>query len=375
MVSRKTLVVAAIVVLLGICAAVVAEEAAPRIQVTGYMQNRVYIPEGSTLQFRAERLALCAKANLPNDSIAYAELQYHPSLSNNAVLVDSTYYETPVGMGRLRVGKGRNFTFGLTPTLGNRKTSNYSPGAESFTQDRIQGAQYLVQKESLDFGVSIHQSLRLGSRPIGDVQAESARAADHTVKHLALRDTQNDMSQRLAVSARIVGKWNDGRIKGGVSGLFGSIDDRDLVNLTTSSATNPLTPGGTPSLLPASTTSKTRRLLGADLQLKCPSGLLAQGEYYDAKISELGSDAWNVLLGYESADSWKFYARYSRQTFDVAKTANQLSWDLKQITLSAVQPIRKGMWVQYEYEINKEDSDTGIGVKNNIGFVELFVSF
>jgi len=44
--------------------------------------------------------------------------------------------------------------------------------------------------------------------------------------------------------------------------------------------------------------------------------------------------------------------------------------------LSIVQPLRRGLWLQYEYEINDEKPPAGVGkVQNNLFFVELFSGF
>jgi hypothetical protein len=369
----KIAVCAFIYVLIAACGAAIAVDISPTVQLHGYLQNRLYVPQGVTPEFREERVAVSATAALPKDSIVYVELDYHPSLANNSILVESAYYDTPFGPGHIRVGKGRDYTFGMTPYYANRKTSNYGIVAEKFTQDRIQGVQYLLQKGKLDIGASVHTQLRLGNRAIGTVPGDVTHDATHTVSHLAFRDTPGDLSQRLAFSARVGGIWKD--IKAGVSGSISSLDSRDLANLTTSSATNTLTPNGTPSLLPADTTSTTFNKYGIDFIYKKQSGWLLQGEAYKSNISTMSVNAWDVLAGWDPPKGWKFYARYSQQNTDAVRTANPLSWDVQQITLSVVQPIRKGIWMQYEYEINTEDSNTGADVKNNIGFAELFVSF
>jgi len=41
-----------------------------------------------------------------------------------------------------------------------------------------------------------------------------------------------------------------------------------------------------------------------------------------------------------------------------------------------IQPLRRGLWLQYEYDINDEKPPAGVGkVQNNLFFVELFSGF
>ncbi|MDH7570456.1 MAG: hypothetical protein QHJ73_12820, partial [Armatimonadota bacterium] len=128
---------------------------------------------------------------------------------------------------------------------------------------------------------------------------------------------------------------------------------------------------------------------GLDLTYRNPSGVVLQSEYYRSKLSNLEYDAWNVLLGYEvpaaglpvgqgerkMLPGWKFYARYAEQNMDTPLTDNPLSWDTRQISLSVVQPIYRGVWLQYEYEFNLEDTNTGAKVDNDVFFLELFTGF
>jgi hypothetical protein len=369
------------VVLLSALAAslALAVDVAPGVSVKGYMQNRFYAGPGSNPQFRSERISLSAIGNLPNESTAYAEVYYHPWAPASGLYLESAYYDTGLGQGRVRIGKGRRMTFGITPAWPNRKTSNYGIVSEAFTQDRIQGVQYMLQKDVLDFGIALQTGYRLGTRNIGEIPGDSQRNPTHQVAHLAFRDANagggspSSLNRKLAVSTRVGGKWGDG-LRAGASLYMGSLDPADVTSLT--SAGPLVTPTGAPSLLPAGTTSDTQRVWGLDASYKLPSGFVTQGEWYDAKVSALNYDAWNVLAGLELPSGWKFFARYAEQNIGVAPTANQLSWDVQQVSLSMVQPLRKGLWLQYEYEINSEDPPPGISsIKNNLFFVELFTGF
>jgi hypothetical protein len=355
-----------------------AAESTPAVQVHGYMQNRFYFAPGATPEFRPERISVSATAELPSNSTAYVEVYYHPWASASGLYLESAYYETQLGPGKIRVGKGRRMTFGITPFHSNRKTSNYGIVSEAFTQDRIQGVQYMVQKGTLDAGIALHTGYRLGVRQIGEIPGDTERNKLYSVQHLCLRDPASGsgtpdsrQNSKLELSMRIGGRWQNG-LKAGVSAALGRIDDADLKNLTTSAPTNVLTPGGSPPLLPGAT-SKTRRVLGFDFTYKHPEGFVAQGELYASKLSSLNYNAWNILVGWEPPVGWRFFARYAQQNMGAAANpANPLSRDTRQLSLSALQPLRKGLWMQYELELNTEKPGK---VRNNVFFAELFSAF
>ena len=79
----------------------------------------------------------------------------------------------------------------------------------------------------------------------------------------------------------------------------------------------------------------------------------------------------------KNAKGWMFFARYSKQDMPASRlSANEFSWDTKQVSLSIVQPLRKGLWLQWEYEINSEKPPVGVDTKkDNLFFVELFTGF
>ena len=358
---------------IGLCACSMAV-AAPSMEVHGYVQNRVYLAPGANAEFRTERVSLSATAGLPNESTGYLEVYYHPWASASGLYLESAYFDTPAGDGRLRIGKGRRMTFGITPAYGNRRTSNYGIVGEAITQDRIQGIQYMLNKGNLEVGATVQTAYRLGTRAVGEIPGDTVRNATHSVPHLSFRDLPGELSNKLEFAGRVGGKWNNG-LRAGASLSLSTLDNRDIANLSTSSAGNTLSPGGTPALVPGAT-SKTRNVWGLDAMYKMPSGFLVQGEFYDVKVSSLKYNAWDVLGGYEATNGWKYFVRYSQQNMDTPATANPLTWDQRQTSLSVVQPLNKGLWLQYEYEINDEEPLAGISkVKNNLFFVELFSGF
>ena len=351
------------------------------IQFHGYMQNRFYGGPGSNPEYRVERISLSTLAPLPNDSSAYAEVYYQPYTTSSGVYLESAYYETPMGDGKLRIGRGRRYAFGMTPTYPNRKTSNYGLVAESFTQDRIQGLQYFLTKKNLQVNASLHTGYRLDTKFIGDIPGDEVNRLGNMVPHLCFRDgsVSAGLSDKLAFSARVGGVWKNG-LSAGVSASISSLDDRDLHNLNTS-GTN-LTPNftgtssGTSTPILRGATSHKFNVEGVDFMYKHKSGICLQGEFYDATVSTLNYNAWDALAGWEAPSGWKYYVRYGQQNMNITPTDNPLTWDNTQTTLSVVQPIRKNLWMQYEYEINSQNPGAGIGKKSdNLFFAELFAGF
>lgn len=390
---RRILLIAALLV--AGCGMLMAADS--NVELHGYMQNRLYLGSGANTQFRSERISLSTKATLPNDSLAYVELYYHPWTASNGLYLESAYYETSVLDGRLKVGKGRRTTFGMTPSYGNRKTSNYGIVSEAITQDRTQGVQYAGKKGQFDYAVGLHTGYRLGIRNIGEIPGDDVRntatAADaaNVMPHLCLRDphsgsgnatqTPNQLSNRMAVSGR-VGMTVVKGLTLGLSGSFESIDPRDLANINGSVGSdnvlrprNPITGVFPTTPLGNKMDNNKMSQVGLDIAYKMPKGFLLQGEWYNSSVSDIDYNAWDILGGYEMSSGWKFYVRQSKQDMDLVPTDNPLTWDVTQTSLSVVQTLRKNLWLQYEYEINGEKSNTGDKVSNNIFFVELFSAF
>jgi len=369
--------------------AVFAAEVAPGVEVHGYAQNRFYDAPGTNAEFRTERLSLSTTAKFANGNTAYAEVYYNPWTSNaQGLYLESAYYDASVGSGRLRVGKGRRITFGLVPSYPNRKTSNYGIVAESITQDRVQGVQYTLDRGPFNVGLSAHTGYRIGYRNIGDVPGDNTRDVFHDVPHLAWRDplsgsgTPTELNRYLQLAGR-VGWTYKNMLNVGFSSSAGSLDPRDLANLngTVPAATNPLLPVNPLTAKPATTpigpgfTSQALNEWGPDVELRLKNGLVFQGEYYLANVSNLPYSVWDVLAGYEAKNGWKVITRYAQQNMNIAKTDNPLTWNDTQLSLSIMQPLTKSTWIQYEYELNGTTTNTSTRPSNNLFFVELFTGF
>jgi hypothetical protein len=352
-----------ILLLLAIGTIASAVDVAPGVQMHGYFQNRIYAGSGTNPEYRVERASISATAALPNDSTAYAEVYYQPwsAASSKEFYLESAYFDTKVGEGHIRVGKGRRMTFGITPAYPNRKTTNYGLFAEAFTQGRIQGVQYMLQKGTLDFGIAAHTAYRLAPAMIGDIPGDTAYEAAHTVNHISLVDIPGGLSRKMAVSSRLGGVWMDGKLKAGVSTMFNRMDPLDIATIGALKATG---------------TKKNYRVWGPDVQYKTGTGFIAQGEWVDAKAASLGYKGYEFTAGWQPPQGWSFFARYAKQDMNIVPTANQLTWDTNQLSLSAVHPPSKGPWLPSACELTRETPPAGTAkVKNNLFFVELFSGF
>ncbi len=97
-----------------------------------------------------------------------------------------------------------------------------------------------------------------------------------------------------------------------------------------------------------------------------------------------------MLVGYQPKDSRRVYLRYAalnnnRTPIDnpplvppYVNSAGQRTfierrtWDTQQLTLGIVQPIRKGVWAEFQYEKNMERPGSA---DNDLLFVEFFTGF
>jgi len=367
---RVKLVATALVCAVAVGLAVLPVMAADQpVEIHGWMLNRIYAEPGS-LHLQAERISLSAAKDLDKDIKAYVEWYYQywqnlkPQLGSPWFLDSAFANYTDKSGNQLRFGVGRNYCFGIVPTYGNRKHSEYGLIAETFTQDRIIGLQYFgsTRDKKMDFGVAVHNSDLLGTRFSGTDQAFFRD--DDTVPHLA----DKGQGRNMAVSTRVAVPV----IKGGKLGAsfrYGTLQIGDLAFLVSKA------------LVDASATSRTNQRWGGDLSYKSPKGVVAQAEYYGAKASELDFNGWDVLVGLEPTNpmACRYYARYGQLNLDPpAVTSSTYTWDQQQLILSVVKPLRKGkpIWLQLEYINNQESPPAGVhNVADDVLFLELFTGF
>ncbi len=374
-----TLFVAALLMSLAAMPAI--SQALQNVELHGYMQNRFYANPDYSARFVTERVSLSAIGNF-GDATGYIETYIHPWLTDRTdlpspvqpgktvsadqfrIYLESAYVDLPFAAGRLRLGKGRQLNFGLTPSYPNRKTTQYGILAETFTQDRITGAQYSFKCKAFDFGASLFSDLQVETRSIGDFWGANAGPGDiGVVKHFVDKDDPANPSGALAVSARLGITKPNFQIH--VSGMTGGLSqaDADFISSQYGYSAGDIT-------------DKTHNKAGIDAIYTCGPWVL-QGEAYQGNFSLLKISGYQVLFGYQPKDKARFYVRWSALNNDLAPlSSNQPTWDTQQLTLGFVQPIRKGVWVEINYENNMEDPASGTPDRdNNLLFAELFTGF
>jgi hypothetical protein len=387
-------------VLLGSTLCLAAAASPPTVEVHGWSLTRYYVdtavnatrdPDTGEISdvdkdsfLEEERISLYALARLPEGRLAYGEVYIHPWLPASDptyLYLESLYVDFPVSpTAKVRIGKGRNQAFGIVPTYGARKFSNYSPVAEVYTQDRVLGIQYLQTcgPDTLNFAVI--NSPRVGRRFLGmtaDEQLESGGLGSTTVPHLVEKDIPNDRSQGIEGTARWGRQFNP-QFNAGVSARLGSLDDTDIDFLK--------------SKYPDQVSGQTRVNYGVDATW-VSRPFVAEAEYYAGTTGGIDNTGWDILVGFEPTKQcalpWRSYssackglfARYSVTTVDAVKTLDPMTWDTNQLALSYVYPFKfKGQlsakWLQFEYEMNHESPPEGVDeIPNNIFFVELFSAF
>ncbi len=380
----------------------------PAVEVHGWSLTRYYVDttvfatrnsstgvitnEEDDSHLEWERFSLYAKAKLPEGREVYAEVYVHPWLANDDpsfLYLESMYLDVPVAPGtKVRIGKGRSTAFGIVPSYGNRKTSNYSPLSETFTMDRALGIQYLQTRGNDSLNVGLFESQRPGARLIGmaaDSQLDRGAVSATMVSHLANRDTPAGRSGQLELSARYGRQM--GAVNVGVSGRGGEIDSEDaaLLNSSRFFAAHFTETGTTP--------DNTRLYWGLDATYK-QMPFLGTAEYYAGSLGGIDHSGYAILVGVEPTKQctgvWRelsgackgIFVRYTSLDVDVTpQMSNSNTWDTQQLSVSYVLPIKTqylplAKWLQFEYERNTEDTPAGADdIPNNMFFVELFSAF
>lgn len=370
--------------LLSLAAMPVLAQGTQSVELHGYMQNRFYANPDRPARFVTERISLSAVGHIAPDTTGYLEVYFHPWLTDRTVAaptnppasgytaeqfrnyVESAYVDMPLSQGRIRFGKGRQLNFGLTPAYPNRKTTQYGILAETFTQDRIIGAQYDQKFGTFDVGASVYTDQRVENRKIGDfagADVSQLMSSLNVVAHIVDKDDPANNPGMLAYCARVgVTKPN---YQVHVSGAVGRMVTEDVKTLA-----GAFLPVGAD--VPG---SRDHNKYGVDASYSFGPGII-QGEAYQGNFSFVTVTGYSVLVGYQPKDKTRFYARWAAINNDKTPTANQLTWSPQQLTIGVVQPIRKGVWVEVDYEKNMES--TGAGVKepnNDMLFAEVFTGF
>ncbi len=365
-----------------------AQQTAPTVELHGYMLNRFYANQCYSARFVTERVSLSAVGHLANDTIAYAEVYFHPwqtdrtfanpfgntaTAEQGRTYLESAYVDTPFANGRLRFGKGRQLNFGLTPTYPNRKTTQYGILSETFTQDRIIGAQYDYKIGNFDIGSSLYTDLQVETRKIGDFSGATstsvppstgapipANALVTTVQHLCDRDDNANGSGRLAGSLRFgVTKPN---YQYHFSGAIGELTQADANFIAQQ-------------YLLSSTTNKSHNKYGFDGSISSGPWVF-QTEAYQGNFSFVKISGYSVLAGYQPKNKMRYYVRWAALNNNQTPTVYQTTWNTQQLTIGVVKPISNGVWIEVNYESNLESPPPGqLDKKNNMLFMEFFTGF
>jgi len=370
--------------LCGVVLALAASAApAAKVDIHGFLLNRFYFDPG-TAHFETERIGLQASAPLADDVSGLIEWYYHPWSTTAPWYLESAYvdFKDKVG-GRLRVGKGRSYVFGITPTGGMRKTSEYGLVSELFTQDRVIGLQYNTQpKRGVAWGVGVYDALNLGSRAVADNHVAGLAGNSH------LCDRENTDRRALEAAARVTKQFTPA-LQVGLSVREARLSSNDLAFLRKN--------------FNRAWTSRAKMRYGLDATYRGKDGLISNAEVYLARTSSLDHLAYALLVGYEpkNPNAMKAYVRWGVSNLNLSaadvdpalpastdpstdpvyiaakKLSDELTADQQQLMLSLVQPIRPGVWVELAYIVNGQDTLTP-GVKiphNDVGFVELCAMF
>lgn len=361
----KRFVVVVCLLLVLACGAAVAQSV-QGLEMHGYIQDRFYANPNASAVFAIDRVSISAKADLPNKAKMYVEYYINPWVTDKVLAsgtitgeqsrnyLESGYAEIPTKDGFLRIGKGRCLNFGITPAYGNRKTTSYGSLAETFTQDRVTGIQYCVRDEKFDGGISILDASHVTNRALGPYVVSTT----NTVKHIAERDDNANLSGVLAATAKI--GWVYPNFKWHLSGSTSKMLAAEASAIA--------------GFYDSTTTDRTMNKYGLDATYQ-KGNLFMSAEGYRGQYSMVRIDGLGLILGYEPKDKPRYYVTYNTLTNNLKPTFVQQTWDTRQFIFGYVYPISKGVWLEGNYIKNMEVPGGGVSkVKNDMMFAELFTS-
>lgn len=327
-----------------------------KVDVHGFMQQRFYANPSSSMRIATERISIRTDAEIDSLGKACLELYYHPS-AGTPLYIESAFVDMPFANGTLRVGKGRQMNFGITPSYGNRKTSQYGSFSETFTQDRIQGLQYMFKGENTEGGLSLYSGMRMGERKIGSFPGATD---DDQIAHICEKED----------GAAVAGKLH-------VSGKYGLVNPNWKAHVSFATGVMPLTDARKiADKYPGVVTTQTKmNKYGVDA-MYTKDAFIASAEFYKGEYSFVEITGLSLLVGWQPKGETKFYVKYNDLDNDRPANANEWTWDTSQWILGVVQPITKNIWLEAQYEKNSESPGAGVGsVKNDLIFLELFAGF
>jgi len=352
----------------------------PSIKFGGYFRGRVQapeaVPEKSALE--ASEIAFEPRWDSASDKVhGEVHLWFYP---NNTFYLESammTLDEIGIGKGsKLIAGKTRNFTYGITPSGGNRLTSNYSLYSDTFHHDRVTGFQSLNKLDNgkIDLGIALINGYGIGFRGPG-IGLTSANSSNDpitnggTTRVLANRDssvgnssieTDNNRTISMRIGGNVTPQFNIG-----LSGYYGKLGAADLANAT--------------AILGGAFTAAGNKHTMFGLDFRYKNGAWTwQGEGTASKIAGMKVNGWQSLVGYNFDAANMLYVQYGQVSNNLTPLANMsATWDKSQLSVSFKHLLNKKAWLQLEHEFNYEDVPAGAAaskVKNDTTFLEYFIS-
>src|SRR3989339_1655294 len=329
--------------------------------VSGYIKTRALWIDEDVTTFRFQEWYLSLNRQL--SSKANASVGAYLYGGNQFFLGDAfvDLRNMPMEMsGIWRIGVSRNYSFGLVPTIPNRKTSNYGIVSGMFTEDRVIGVQYLSMTSTIEVNIAAHNSYELGVKTVGE--------GINTVTFLADSDNtfsvfqRNDNSDSKEVSARIA-YISANSFDIGVSGAYSVLPETEIAALNT--------------ILGTDYVSDKKIRAGLDFMCTELNPIILQGEIYNGWTSDLKHTAWQALTGYMfKKDNKPFvdiYARYGENNPIIdTNPAIQETWKLRQTVLAVKYMFTPGVSLQLEGEINKQRTRGGAAnIPSSAAFLEL----
>jgi hypothetical protein len=364
MLMLKKLAAAAVLAAVVLGTAPITASADP-VQVHGFLLARTIVTQ-SQYSERIDRYGFQFAQKLDDEFDWVVETYIHSGEADarSRLYLESAYLNWHMGSKlpwdfNVRIGKGRNFTYGITPSYSSRRTTDYSLYSEAFTQVRVTGFQTFSNfaDNKVQLAVAVLNPYTWKSRPVPDFPLDPNYTAGNPTGlgfiNIPICDRDDDQSytKRAAVSARLGYKDKIGDIAFNV-GADGYATQNGPDK----------TPGGIKQ-------KNSVNRFGLDAEIKSDMGLMAQAQFTMAQSPyDLDKNAANgtekllnhnggeALVGYEK-DKCGLYARYGMLTYD-----DKLQ-DLNQVMLSAVYKIRPTVHLRLEGLINGEKENAAKGWK------------
>jgi hypothetical protein len=338
-----------------------AATAVAQVQVHGFVLARTIVTNNNYAE-RIDRYGVQFAQKIDDQFDWVAETYIHPTQTTNPagrVYMESAYLNVHLKDQlpwdfNVRIGKGRNYCYGIAPTYGNRHTTDYSLYSEAFTQVRVLGFQTFSNFGKVQFAAALLNPNVISNRPVPDFPLGNS-------VNTPIADRDNDTGaviQRVALSGRLGYKTMDAKNTSGV-------------NIGASAY---VTQNGADKIAGVKVKNNVTRF-GLDGELRHECGLLLQGQFTIAQTPvSLDKDALNLNEKELSHNGFEAIGGYEKGKFGLLGRYGQLNYDEKlqsmnQIMLTAVYKARPFVHFRLEGLINGEEKKASKGfaeVKNNV---------